>query len=68
MDGAGIVSFGTSPPAMDRRNAKSSPKIVVSIVIRRFTRIAGGVNSIVPSALRNCDFSVPGSWPMPPIW
>jgi hypothetical protein len=40
----------------------------LSIVTRRFTRIAGGVNSIVPSAFRNFDSSWPGTWPMPPIW
>ena len=63
-----MVSLGTTPWAIDCRNAKSSPKMVSSIVTRRFTRIAGGVYSMSPAAPWNLETSVPGTWLMPPIW
>ena len=53
MLGDGIVSFGVAPPAIDRRNAKSSPKIVLLTPMRPSMCRAAGVNSITPIALRN---------------
>ena len=48
-----MVSFGVAPVTQERSMAKSSPKIVSVTPSLPTTCIAAGVNSIVPSALRN---------------
>ena len=68
MLGDGIVSFGTAVVTLSRRNAKSSPKIVCSSRTGDDTRIDGGVNVIVPPALRNSTARSEASFSTPPSW
>ena len=68
MLGEGTVSFGVLVVTVSRRKAKSSPKIVCSSPIRSSTWIAAGVNSIVPSSLKNCTVISPGALPTPRSW
>ena len=63
-----MVSLGTESPAIDCRNAKSSPKIVLSTDSGRVTWIASGVKVMSPCALWKVDSSVPGARSIPPIW
>ena len=68
MLGDGIVSFGIGVARVSRRNAKSSPKIVCSSRTGASTRIDGGVNVIVPPALRNSTARSEASFSTPPSW
>ena len=68
MFGDGMVSFGVASPATDRRKRKSSAKIVWSSRILLPTCSAAGVNSMLPSALRNFTARLPGALLIPPSW
>jgi hypothetical protein len=68
MLGEGIVSFGRALVVTDRRNSNASPKIVCSSSIVASTCAAAGVNSIVPSSLRNCTTRSSATRVTPPSW
>jgi hypothetical protein len=67
MLGDGMVSFGVIPcPTDSFRNAKSSPKMVLSSATRSSTRRAAGVNSMVPASFWNWTFMLSPARSMPP--
>jgi hypothetical protein len=69
MLGDGIVSFGTAPDTVSRRNANASPKIVCSSVIGATACADGGAHSYFRRSLWNSTLIV-SSWTfwIPPSW
>ena len=68
MLGLGIVSFGVVVVVCCLRYSKWSPKMVSETPSLPSMCRAAGVNSIVPSALRNSTLSRPGAVETPSSW
>ncbi len=68
MLGLGIVSFGVVVVVSDFRYSKCSPKMVSEIPSLPSMCSAAGVNSIVPSSLRNSTLRLPGAVETPSSW
>jgi hypothetical protein len=66
MLGEGMESLGVTFSTVDRRNRKSSPKIVSTSVTFSLTCKAAEVNSRSPSSLWNWTVTFSEAWLIPP--